>query len=69
LTEIDYVLKPLDIVFLRTGRDQFYGQPDHSSHGCAVTAGATHWLYEKGARVMGIDAWGRPARKASEDGP
>ena len=33
LAEINYVLKPLDIVLLRTGRNQFYGQPDYSSHG------------------------------------
>ncbi len=23
-----------------------------------VTAEATHWLYDRGVRVMGIDAWG-----------
>jgi kynurenine formamidase len=23
-----------------------------------VTAAATHWLWERGVRVMGIDAWG-----------
>ena len=26
--------------------------------GPGVTAEATHWLYELGVRVMGIDAWG-----------
>ena len=38
--------------------------------GCAVSPEATRWLYERGVRVMGIDAWGwdgpldRQAREA-----
>ena len=28
------------------------------ARGPGVTAEATHWLYERGVRVMGIDAWG-----------
>jgi kynurenine formamidase len=43
---------------MRTGRDDFYGQPDYVRRGCAVTPEATRWLYERGVRVMGIDAWG-----------
>jgi kynurenine formamidase len=58
LAYIGYALKPLDIVLLRTGRDAYYGQPDYSLRGCAVTARTTRWLYEHGTRVMGIDAWG-----------
>lgn len=58
LARIDYTLKPLDIVLVRTGRDAFYGQPDYMFRGPGVTAEATHWLYEQGVRVMGIDAWG-----------
>jgi kynurenine formamidase len=58
LNEIGHVLKPLEIVLLRTGRDVFYGQVDYSSRGCRVTPEATVWLYERGVRVMGIDAWG-----------
>ncbi len=53
-----YRLKPLDIVLVRTGRDEFYGRPDYIFRGCGVTAEATRWLYEQGVRVMGIDAWG-----------
>jgi kynurenine formamidase len=69
LDEIGYVIKPLDIVLLRTGRDAFYADPDYSSRGCAVTPYATRWLYERGVRVMGIDAWGWDGpldRQASE---
>jgi kynurenine formamidase len=58
LARIGYALKPRDIVLVRTGRDALYGQPDYMFRGCGVTAEATHWLYDQGVRVMGIDAWG-----------
>jgi len=58
LRRMQYVLKPMDIVLMYTGRDVFYGQSDYFFKGCGVTAEATRWLYEKGIRVMGIDAWG-----------
>ncbi len=37
--------------------------------GCGVTAEGTRWLYERGVRVMGIDAWSWDApldRQAAE---
>jgi kynurenine formamidase len=55
---IGYTLNARDIVLVRTGRDAFYGQSDYMFRGCAVTPEATRWLYERGVRVMGIDAWG-----------
>src|SRR5919107_1595744 len=58
LSAIGHDLKPLDIVLVRTGRDALYGQADYVWRGCAVTAEATRWLYGRGVRVMGIDAWG-----------
>lgn len=58
LDRIGYQLKPLDIILIRNGKDKFYGQPDYMEKGCGVSAEATHWLYDKGIRVMGIDAWG-----------
>ena len=51
-------LEPGDIVLVHTGRDAFLTEPDYIARGCGVTAEATHWLFERGARVMGIDAWG-----------
>jgi kynurenine formamidase len=51
-------LAPLDIVLVRTGRDEFYAELDYIARGPAVTADATRWLFERGVRVMGIDAWG-----------
>jgi kynurenine formamidase len=51
-------IEELDIVLVRTGRDEFYDQPDYIARGPGVSAEATRWLYEQGVRVMGIDAWG-----------
>ncbi len=47
-----------DIVLVRTGCDAFYGDPDYMARGPGVSADATRWLYDRGVRVMGIDAWG-----------
>ncbi|MHC5541970.1 cyclase family protein [Singulisphaera rosea] len=58
LATVGYTLKPFDIVLMRTGRDAFYGHPDYLWRGCAITPGATRWLFDQGIRVMGIDAWG-----------
>ncbi len=69
LSRINYTLKPLDIVMVRTGRDKFYGQPDYMFKGCGVTAEATRWMYDQGVRVMGIDSWGwdRPLNLQAEE--
>jgi kynurenine formamidase len=58
LESAGHELAPLDIVLIRTGRDAFYDEPDYPVRGPGVSAGATRWLYERGVRVMGIDAWG-----------
>jgi kynurenine formamidase len=51
-------LAPLDIVLVRTGRDARYDDPGYMALGPGVSVEATRWLYERGVRVMGIDAWG-----------
>ncbi|MDX6701797.1 MAG: hypothetical protein QOF26_2023 [Baekduia sp.] len=53
-----HALRPGDIVLVRTGRDAYLDAPDYMARGCGVTAEATHWLHDRGVRVMGIDAWG-----------
>lgn len=58
LARIGYTLKPLDIVLVQTGCDQYYYQSDYLFRGCGVTAEATQWLYAQGIRLVGIDAWG-----------
>jgi kynurenine formamidase len=58
LDRIGHELGERDIVLVRTGRDVFVEEPHYLAIGPGVTAAATHWLYERGVRVMGIDAWG-----------
>ena len=77
LLTIDHDLSPLEIVLIRTGCDRWIDSPEYMAHGPGVTAGATRWMFERGIRVMGIDAWGwdRPlwiqaeeARRTGEPG-
>jgi kynurenine formamidase len=58
LRRAGHELKELDIVLVRTGRDAYYGDPSYMALGPGVTVAATHWLWDRGVRVMGIDAWG-----------
>jgi kynurenine formamidase len=58
LSVAGHTLGERDIVLVRTGRDEFYSQLDYIARGPGVTAEATRWLFERGVRVMGIDAWG-----------
>jgi kynurenine formamidase len=58
LGRIGHELGERDIVLVRTGRDRFVDDPSYVALGPAVTVAATRWLYERGVRVMGIDAWG-----------
>jgi kynurenine formamidase len=47
-----------DIVLVHTGRDAYIDDADYIARGPGVTAEATRWLFERGVRMMGIDAWG-----------
>ncbi len=58
LQSAGHQLAERDIVLIRTGRDAYYDEADYMSRGPGVSAAATRWLYERGVRVMGIDAWG-----------
>jgi kynurenine formamidase len=58
LERVGHELRERDIVLVRSGRDQFLEAPDYMIRGPGVTAEATRWLYDRGVRVMGIDAWG-----------
>jgi kynurenine formamidase len=58
LERVGHELAELDIVLVRTGRDAHYGEPGYMALGPGVTVAATRWLWERGVRVMGIDAWG-----------
>jgi kynurenine formamidase len=69
VTQAGHELQAGDIVLVRTDRDAFYGLPDYISRGPGVSAEATRWLFDRGVRVMGIDAWGwdRPLNLQAED--
>jgi kynurenine formamidase len=58
LERIGHELSAGDIVLVRTGRDAYIEDLGYMALGPAVTPAATLWLYERGVRVMGIDAWG-----------
>jgi kynurenine formamidase len=58
LERVGHQLRERDIVLVHTGRDEFLDAPDYMIRGPGVTAEATHWLFDRGVRVMGIDAWG-----------
>ena len=58
LERVGHSLGERDIVLVRTGRDAFLNAPDYMIRGPGVTAEATHWLFDRGVRVMGVDAWG-----------
>ncbi len=64
-----HTLAERDIVLIRTDRDAHYEQLDYIARGPGVSAEATAWLYDRGVRVMGIDAWGwdRPLHLQAQD--
>jgi kynurenine formamidase len=57
LTEVDYRLKPLDIVLVRTGADAFWGRPEYLVKGAGMTRESTLFLLKQGIKVVGIDSW------------
>ena len=57
LARIDYRLKPLDIVLVRTGADAAWGKPQYLVKGAGMTRESTLFLCEQGVKVVGIDAW------------
>ncbi len=69
LGRIGHELSPLEIVLIRTGCDRWIDSPEYMAHGPGVTAEATRWMFDRGVRVMGIDAWGwdRPLWMQAEE--
>lgn len=57
LQRIDYRLKPLDIVLVRTGADAFWGRQEYLVKGAGMTRESTLYLLDRGVKVVGIDAW------------
>lgn len=57
LKRIDYSLKPLDIVLIKTGADKVWGKPEYLVTGPGMTRESTLFLLDQGIKVVGIDAW------------
>ncbi len=58
LKHIEYVLKPLDIVLIRTDADKKFFDPSYLFAHAGMSAEATRYLLEHGVRLTGIDGWG-----------
>jgi len=56
LKKINYELKPLDIVLIKTGASRYNDQDRYLTDHCGMSAEATLWLIEQGIKVMGTDA-------------
>ncbi|MFZ5569553.1 MAG: cyclase family protein [Thermodesulfobacteriota bacterium] len=57
LSRIDYRLKPLDIVLIRTGADKVWGKAEYLTKGAGMTRESTLFLLNHGVKVVGTDAW------------
>ncbi len=68
LAKIDYVLKPLDIVLIKTGASRYNTELRYLTEHCGMTGESTAWLIDHGIKMMGIDAptWDRPVKSMFE---
>ena len=55
--DMDYRIKPLDIVMIISGAAPYKGSAEYLVRGCGAGRAATCWLMEQGVRVVGTDAW------------
>jgi kynurenine formamidase len=58
LDRIECVLKPYDIVLVRTDVSERYGEPGYELLHPGLRRDATAWLVDQGVKLIGIDAWG-----------
>src|SRR5919199_6120515 len=58
LDKLDYQLKPLDIVLLRTDAAKYRDEGRYLTDHPGMTKEAVHWLLDRGIKMMGIDAPG-----------
>jgi kynurenine formamidase len=66
---IEYDIKPLDIVLIRTGADAAWGTQDYMGKGAGMSRESVLYLAGIGIRVMGTDAWSidRPLQDQAKD--
>jgi kynurenine formamidase len=64
LNKLNYEIKPLDIVLLRTDADQYFGTLEYLANYPGVAPEALAYILDHGVKVIGIDALGfdRPYR-------
>lgn len=58
LNDINYKLKPYDIVMIRCDADKKIYDNNYLHYHVGASAEATHWLIDQGIKVMGTDGWG-----------
>jgi len=58
LKRIEYTLKPLDIVLIRSDADKRLYHEHYAFLHAGVSADATLWLLDQGVKVVGTDGWG-----------
>lgn len=57
LSDMDYTIKPNDIVFIMTGYDKYIYTDKYLKDQPGMTGEATEWLIDQGVKLMGIDAY------------
>lgn len=62
LKEMNYSLKPNDIVLVESGAGPFFGTTEYRQKGAGMGKEATLWLLNQGVKVVGTDSftWDRP---------
>ncbi|WNC13380.1 cyclase family protein [Brevibacillus brevis] len=58
LEEIQYTLKPYDIVLIRSDADKRLYEDNYFQSHAGMSAEGTRWLIDQGIKVMGTDGWG-----------
>lgn len=57
LKEMDYELRPRDIVLVSTGNDKYWGTPEYMDRGGHLGREALKWILGRGIKVVGTDSW------------
>ena len=57
LKNINYKLKPLDIVLIRTDTDQYWDTSKYLNEYPGLTVTAVEWILKQGIKVIGIDSY------------
>ena len=70
LTKINYKIRPLDIILIQTGCDQYWGTTTEKylEMQSGIGVEGLNWLLDQGVKCIGIDAWtlDRPVKSMVE---